>query len=90
MAVVLPTLTWQAYNFRDDDGDGQRRLLVCRQAVNTVRLGRAHLDRGVPYGFRYHLGFLNWLQWTRRKADYLSQWDLEQVESPAALAGRTT
>ena len=22
VAVVLPTLTWQAYNFRDDDGDG--------------------------------------------------------------------
>ena len=21
--VVLPTLTWQAYNFRDDNGDGQ-------------------------------------------------------------------
>ena len=23
VAVVLPTLTWQAYNFRDDDGDGK-------------------------------------------------------------------
>ena len=22
VAVVLPTLTWQAYNFRDDDGNG--------------------------------------------------------------------
>ena len=22
VAVVLPTLTWQAYNLRDDDGDG--------------------------------------------------------------------
>src|SRR5829696_1852593 len=22
VAVILPTLTWQAYNFRDDDGDG--------------------------------------------------------------------
>src|SRR5262249_32015632 len=23
VAVVLPTQTWQAYNFRDDDGDGR-------------------------------------------------------------------
>ncbi len=53
--------------------------------MDSVRLGRAFLDRGVPYGFRNHLGFFNWLQWTHRKADYLSQWDLEQVESPAAL-----
>ena len=55
--------------------------------VNSVRLGRAFLDRGVPYGFRNHLGFLNWLHWTHRKSDYLSQWDLEQVE-PDSRSGR--
>lgn len=86
VAVVLPTLTWQAYNFRDDDGDGSADSWYAGKQSNSVRLGRAHLDRGVPYGFRFHLGFLNWLEWTGRKADYLSQWDLEHVESPAALA----
>jgi hypothetical protein len=86
VAVVLPTLTWQAYNFRDDDGDGKPDTWYAGKRENTVRLGRAYLDRGVPYGFRSNLGFLHWLHWTQRKADYLSQWDLEQVESPAALA----
>jgi hypothetical protein len=86
VAVVLPTLTWQAYNFRDDDGDGRPDTWYAGKRENTVRLGRAYLDRGVPYGFRNNLGFLHWLHWTHRKADYLSQWDLEQVESPADLA----
>ena len=86
VAVVLPTLTWQAYNFRDDDGDGKPDTWYAGKRENTVRLGRAYLDRGVPYGFRNNLGFLHWLHWTHRKADYLSQWDLEQVVSPAALA----
>jgi hypothetical protein len=86
VAIVLPTLTWQAYNFRDDDGDGEADTWYAGKQKNTVRLGRAYLDRGVPYGFRNHLAFLNWLHWTHRKADYLSQWDLEQVASPAALA----
>ena len=85
VAVVLPTLTWQAYNFRDDDGDGKPDTWYAGKQENTVRLGRAFLDRGVPYGFRNHLGFLNWLHWTHRNADYLSQWDLEHVASPAAL-----
>ena len=85
VAIVLPTLTWQAYNFRDDDGDGKPDTWYADKHLNSVRLGRAFLDRGVPYGFRNHLGFLNWLHWTHRKSDYLSQWDLEQVESPTAL-----
>jgi hypothetical protein len=85
VAVVLPTLTWQAYNFRDDDGDGQPDSWYAGKRVNSVRLGRPHLDRGVPYGFRYHVGFLNWLHRTRKKVDMLSQTDLEAVESPQAL-----
>ena len=85
MAVVLPTLTWQAYNFRDDDGDGKPDTWYARKSLNTVRLGRAFLDRGVPYGFRFHSGFLHWLYWTDKRVDFLSQWDLEHVRGPAAL-----
>jgi hypothetical protein len=86
VAVVLPTLTWQAYNFRDDDGDGEPDTWYAGKRENSVRLGRPFLDRGVPYGFRNQVGFLNWLRWTHRQADYLSQWDLEHVATPAALA----
>jgi N,N-dimethylformamidase beta subunit-like protein len=86
VAVVLPTLTWQAYNFRDDDGDGLSDTWYARKDVNSVRLGRAFLDRGVPYGFRNHLGFLNWLHWTHRDVDFLSQWDLEHATSATTLA----
>ena len=53
VAVVLPTLTWQAYNLRDDDGDGKRRLRgTATGSRHTVRLGRPFLNRGVPYNFR--------------------------------------
>lgn len=86
VAVVLPTLTWQAYNFRDDDGDGLADSWYAGNRINTVRLGRPHLDRGVPYGFRYNLGFLNWLNWTGRDVDYLSQLQLERVDSAETLA----
>jgi hypothetical protein len=86
VAVVLPTLTWQAYNFRDDDGDGEPDTWYAGKRADTVRLGRPYLDRGVPYGFRNNLAFLNWLHWTNRSVDYLSQWDLEQAPSPAVLA----
>jgi hypothetical protein len=86
VAVVLPTLTWQAYNFRDDDGDGLADSWYAGKRINSVRLGRPHLDRGVPYGFRYHLGFLNWLHWTGREVDYLSQLELERVSTAKQLA----
>ena len=53
VAVVLPTRTWQAYNFRDDDGDGTERHLV-RDAAAKRRRGSARpfLNRGVPPHFR--------------------------------------
>jgi hypothetical protein len=85
VAVVLPTLTWQAYNFRDDDGDGRPDSWYAGKRLNTVRLGRAFLDRGVPYGLRFHLGFLHWLHWSGKRVDVLSQWDLEHVGSARGL-----
>ena len=85
VAIVLPTLTWQAYNFRDDDGDGFGDSWYTRRREDTVRLGRPHLNRGVPYGFRYHLPFIQWLHRTGRRVDMLAQSDLEAAGSPRAL-----
>jgi hypothetical protein len=77
-------VTRERSNFRADR-DGRAGSWYVDKRVSSVRLGRAFLDRGVPYGLRNHLGFLTWLQRTGRNVDYLSQWDLEQVSSAAAL-----
>jgi hypothetical protein len=82
VAVVLPTLTWQAYNLRDDDGDGSADSWYADWRKKTVRLGRPFLSRGVPYNFRrYDLPFLHWLAWTRREVDVLAQSDLESASA---------
>jgi hypothetical protein len=86
VAVVLPTLTWQAYNLRDDDGDGKRDSWYGRWSLRVVRLGRPYLNRGVPPYFRcWDLPFLNWLARTERKVDVLAQSDLEHAPSAASL-----
>ena len=78
VAIVMPTLTWQAYNLRDEDGDGHGDSWYARWNHRTVRLGRPFLNRGVPYAFRrYDLPFLRWLARTGREVDVLAQSDLE-------------
>ena len=87
VALVMPTLTWQAYNLRDDDGDGKGDSWYASWKHKTVRLGRPFLNRGVPYNFRrYDLPLLRWLAQTGREVDVLSQSDLEAA-SPRLLAG---
>ena len=87
VAVVEPTLTWQAYTLRDDDADGKGDSWYARWTVHTVRLERPYLDRGVPYHFRsYDLPFLHWLAWSGRRADYLSDADLDAISDSHALA----
>jgi hypothetical protein len=46
VAVVLPTFTWQAYNRRDDDGDGSGDTWYADWDVKTARLARPHLTAG--------------------------------------------
>ena len=78
VAVVMPTLTWQAYNLRDDDRDGQGDSWYARWKHHTVRLTRPFLNRGVPNNFRrYDLPFLEWLARTGRDVDVLAQADIE-------------
>lgn len=86
-AVVLPTNTWNAYNFRDVDGDGVGDTWYASAAVCCVDLNRPHLDRGVPFKFRgYDLAFLRWLARAGHGADFLSDEDLERFRSGGALA----
>ncbi|HKY23894.1 MAG TPA: N,N-dimethylformamidase beta subunit family domain-containing protein [Gaiella sp.] len=78
VAVVMPTLTWQSYNLRDDDRDGQGDSWYARWKHHTVRLARPFLNRGVPSNFRrYDLPFLEWLARTGREVEVLAQADVE-------------
>jgi hypothetical protein len=89
VAVVLPTNTWQAYNFRDDDGDGVPNTWYASEPVTTVQLARPFLNRGVPPHFRtYDLGFLRWLAVTGKYPDFLADEDLERVPSGRNLLRR--
>jgi N,N-dimethylformamidase beta subunit-like protein len=86
IAVVLPTLTWQAYNLRDDNGDGKGDSWYADWSHKTANLGRPFLSRGVPFGFRaYDLPFLHWLAWHHHDVDVLSDADLIGTASGDAL-----
>jgi hypothetical protein len=77
IAVVFPMLTWQAYNFRDDDGDGSMDSWYA-DGSKSVRLGRPFENRGVPPHYKhYDQPFLRWLIEQRRDVDYLGQSDVE-------------
>jgi hypothetical protein len=78
VAVIIPTNTWQAYNFRDENGNGWGDTWYAKGSQSTVRLGRAFLRRGVPPQYRkYDLGFLRWLAQRGKQPDYLTETDLE-------------
>jgi hypothetical protein len=86
IAVVMPTNTWQAYNFRDENADGWGDTWYAAGG-SPVRLGRAFLDRGVPPKYRaYDVSFLRWLHETGREVDYLAEDDLVRAGSGDALA----
>jgi hypothetical protein len=79
VAVVLPTNTWQAYNFYDVDGDGWGDTWYAGGSPPVV-LTRPFTNRGVPPRFRsYDLGFLHWIYQNRRDVDILVEDDLERV-----------
>jgi len=79
VAVVLPTNTWQAYNFRDADGDGWGDTWYAGGSPRVV-LDRPYLNRGVPPRFRrYDLPFIKWLHWTGKTPDYLCDEDVARL-----------
>lgn len=86
VAVVLPTRTWQAYNFSDDDRDGKADTWYAGGA--TARLARPHENRGVPPNYRrYDQPFLRWLDERGARVDYLAQSDVGRI-ADARILGR--
>jgi hypothetical protein len=82
VAVVLATHTWQAYNFHDADGDGWGDSWYVSSSIPSVQEGRPYLDFGVPFRFRdWDLEFVAWLNRTGKRADFLSDDDLEAAGS---------
>jgi hypothetical protein len=72
--VVLPTNTWQAYNFEDDDSWYES------SGIHTIDLARPFVDNGVPPHYRgYDRGFVRWLQLYRVQTDFLSDDDLDRL-----------
>jgi len=82
VAVVMPTNTWQAYNFYDGDGDGFGDSWYVTWATASIDLTRPHLLRGVPYRFRsYDLAFLHWLAQGGKQPDFYADDDLTAFAS---------
>ncbi len=78
VAVVMPTQTWQAYNHRDDDGDGQADTWYACACQHTARLGRPFLDRGTPPHYKYYeIPFLRWLSHNHPDVDIISDAELK-------------
>ena len=69
-------MTWQAYNFHDDDGNGTLDTWYAGQP--HARLGRPYENRGaIPHYKHYEQPFLRWLVSTSRNVDYLADADLD-------------
>ena len=86
VALVMPTNTWQAYNFRDADGNGWGDTWYAKGAQSTVQLGRAYIRRGVPPQWRkYDVGFLRWLHLTGKQPEVVTESDLETIRTAEEL-----
>ena len=86
VAIVMPSNTWQAYNFRDADGNGWGDTWYAKGAQSTAALGRAFTRRGVPPQWRkYDVGFLRWLHATGKQPEVLTESDLETIRTAERL-----
>ena len=87
MLVILPTNTWQAYNFQDVDGNGYGDTWYAGPPNGAVNLSRTYIARGVPPRFyRYDLPFLHWLYWSGKSAEFISDSDFDLIANGDELA----
>ncbi len=74
VAVILPTNTWQAYNFEDGDS------WYLNDAVHTINLQRPYIGAGVPPHYHgYDRGFIRWLAMNGKTPDFFSDDDLDRL-----------
>jgi hypothetical protein len=79
--VVLPTNTWQAYNFEDGDSWYEH------SDVHRIDISRPFVDGGVPpHYLHYDRGFIRWLTLRHYEPDFLSDDDVDRLASAATLA----
>jgi hypothetical protein len=87
IAVVLPTYSWQAYNFYDANRDGRGDSWYADARRHSVVLGRPFAGDGKPPHYRtQQRGFLRFLTHTGKQVDYLTDEDLERFASGDDLA----
>jgi hypothetical protein len=80
--VVLPTNTWQAYNFQDVNGDGYGDTWYAGPPNRHVSLSRVYIARGAPPRFyRYDLPFLHWLYWSGKTAEFISDSEFDTISA---------
>ncbi len=85
--MVLPTNTWQAYNFYDADGDGWGDTWYAGRDDLRVSLDRPYTNHGVPPKLnRFEEPFLVWMARVKLSADFLSEQDLAGLGSGSDLA----
>jgi hypothetical protein len=85
--VILPTNTWQAYNFQDVDGNGYGDTWYAGPPNRFVDLSKGYIARGVPPRFyRYDLPFLHWLYWSGKSAEFISDSDFDWIRTGDDLA----
>jgi hypothetical protein len=82
VAIVLPTNTWQAYNYEDGGS------WYLNAGVTTIDLTRPYIDAGVPPHYHgYDRGFIRWLALHHDgQADFFSDDDLDRLRSAEGLA----
>jgi hypothetical protein len=86
VAVVFPTNTWQAYNFRDGNGDGWGDSWYIGGATRTIDLRRPYVEPGLPYRFHdWSATIATWLRQTGKAVDYLSDDDLAAAKDGSDL-----
>ena len=86
VAIVLPTTTWQAYNYYDHNGDGFGDTWYSLFSQKRIDLARPHLRRGVPERYRsYDVQFLHWLASRGHAVDTYADEDIDRFPSPEAL-----
>ena len=89
VAVVLPTYSWQAYNFYDANGDGRPDSWYPDPTRHHVVLGRPYAGTGKPPHYRtQQRGFLRFLVHAGKAVDYLTDEDLDQTATGEELAQR--